>query len=367
MVSNYMGTKGLLRYFPPPHFLAPPTSGVAISDQAIRILKFKRTIRGLIPIMYGERLLQPGIIKDGDVAKPLELKEVLVEARHHFGLEHVSISIPDDKAYVFRADVPDISDTLIRNNLELRLEEFIPLSASDAVFDFAKLENSTEKAGFMTVGVTAISTGIVEHFSDVLWSAGLFPRSFKIESQAINQAIIPPGDPRTFLILNFGNSITNVAVVKNSVVLFTSTVAIGGDAFTTAIRKYFSVDLEEAEQIKEDGSFFKNKDNLDLFTSIVNTLSVLRDEINRVLVYWHEYQARVNESSGGKIDTILLCGRDAAVNGFREYLSSTMEINVEISNVWMNAFSFDAYVPQMTFRESLNYAAPIGLALSHPE
>ncbi len=362
-----MATKGLLKYFPPPHFLSPPTAGLSISDQAVRTVRFRRTAKGLLPVTVGEQSLPEGLVAAGDIANEKELVPLLAKFRETHGLEYVAVSIPEEKAYVFRTEVPDVSDILIRNNLELRLEEFVPLAAREAVFDFTRIEGGESRPGFVTIGVAALPAKTVASFVNVLSAAGLLPLSLEIESQAVSQAVVPKRDHRTFLVLNVGIRATNVSIVHGNVVHFTSTIAIGGDTFTTAITKYFKVTPAEAEGIKEEGSFLKTKDNIDLFTSMVNTLSVLRDEINRVLVYWHEYQERSGSEQHTVIDTVLLCGRDAAINGFREYLTSAMKVNVEIANVWANAFSFDAYVPPVTFRESLSFAAPIGLALARPE
>jgi hypothetical protein len=61
----------------------------------------------------------------------------------------------------------------------------------------------------------------------------------------------------------------------------------------------------------------------------------------------------------------VLCGRDAGLVGFEEYLSFPLKIPVEVANVWQNVFSYNDYVPPISFLDSLDYASAVGLALQH--
>jgi len=59
----------------------------------------------------------------------------------------------------------------------------------------------------------------------------------------------------------------------------------------------------------------------------------------------------------------LLCGGDANLIGFPEYLSYELKLPVEIGNPWINILSFEKRIPEIELRESLSYAIALGLAL----
>ncbi len=94
----------------------------------------------------------------------------------------------------------------------------------------------------------------------------------------------------------------------------------------------------------------------------MNTVSVVKDEIKKLIFYWQTHRDQNNEP-GKKIDSIILCGKNAGIIGFDEYLSLTTKTRVILANVWSNTFSFDDYIPPIQFRDSLNFAAVAGLAL----
>jgi len=346
---------GFLKYFPTPRFLAQPAVGLAISDQAVRFVLLKHfDDGGLKPIIYGERLLPAGALLGGDIARAKEIIEILKELKKGWPTPYVAVSVPEEKAFLFKTEVPMMAEKYIRGNLDLHLEEFVPIASHEAVFDFELIGPSKIKTDSLDIGVAVLSQKIVSHFVGVLEVAGIKPLSLEVEPQAVARSLIRQGDQRTVLIINFGGVSTGLAIVGHNVVQYSSTLNIGGNTFSSALRKSITTTDKEA-----DG-------NIEKFSSLLGTLSVLRDEINRLLVYWREHRVLADGGTGNKIELIILCGRDSSINGFREYISASVNLPVTVGNVWANTFSFDDYVPSIQFSDSLGYAAAIGLALRRP-
>ena len=49
--------------------------------------------------------------------------------------------------------------------------------------------------------------------------------------------------------------------------------------------------------------------------------------------------------------------------GLPEFLSYELKMKVELGNPWVNAVSFEDYIPEIERRDSLAYSTVIGLAL----
>lgn len=345
-----MIASGFLKYFPPPRFLAQPAIGLAISDQAIRFVLLKHfDDDGLKPILYGERSLPVGSLLNGDIVKPQEIIEILKDLKKGWPTPYATVSVPEEKAFLFKTEVPAMAEKYIRGNLDLHLEEFVPFASGEVVFDFELIGQSKIKANSLDIGVAVLPQKVVTHFVDVLEAAGVKPLSLEVEPQAVARALISRGDSQTTLIINFGGVSTGLAIVGHNVVQYSSTLNVGGKTFS-------------AKGKETDG-------NIGRFSSLLGTLSVLRDEVNRLLIYWKEHRmlaSGVTNATGDKIESVILCGRDTNINGFREYISASVNLPVIVGNVWANAFSFDEYVPPIQFNDSLGYAAAVGLALHRP-
>lgn len=143
---------------------------------------------------------------------------------------------------------------------------------------------------------------------------------------------------------------------------FTSTLDIGGRSLNEAIQKSFKVGAEEAEKIKETYGLVRNGENKEIFPVLLNSVSVLRDEIVKHFLYWNTHKDEEGNTRP-PIKKIIFCGGDSNLLGLAEYISISMKTPVEMGNVWINIANTDKYIPEISFRESLSFAAALGLAL----
>lgn len=353
--------ENIFKYFPVPEFLSLAHVGVDISSTSIRFVGLKKGINFLELDSYGEHELPTTLVQIENLRANKDVVAALKKLRRTHGLNFVEVSIPEDKAYLFITDVPMGDDASIRNTIEFHLEENVPISLSDAVFDY-NIISKTDKTA--SVAVSVVPLGVAEDYIGLFSDCGMTPVSFLIENQALSKSIIKKGDRNSYLVVNLGLVKTVLSVVSEELVQFTSTINIGSEDFTQAIMKEFKVTKEEAQKIKVEKGFSQSKENEPLFVSLINTASALKDEISRIHLYWQSYQEKMKEiKSISPIHSIILVGRDASIAGFREYLAISIKTEVELANVWRNVLSFESKIPPIQYLDSLNYATAIGLAL----
>lgn len=362
-LSTHIKHRIFNQFFPPPKFLDMPAVGLDISDDAVTALELVRHKSAFAVGRFGRRLLPPGSIFGGYVHDKDAVVGELRKLKDTLKLDFVNASLSEEKAYLFKVKIPRVSPKEIRGVIEFKLEENVPIPARDTIFDYAVITQMGHDIGdHLDVGVTVLPTKVVDTYTELLDAADLVPLSFEIEAQAISRSVISKGDRDTYLVVNFGESKTGLFIVSDEVVHFTSTVAIGGSHITEAIAKYLAINIDEAVRIKHEHAAFKDKRNVDLFLSLMNAISVLKDEMSKLSVYWNTHRDLTGEL-GKKITKIILCGRDSGLTGLVDYLALAFESPVEVSNVWRNTFSLDDALPPLSFDESLDYSAAIGLAL----
>jgi len=131
---------------------------------------------------------------------------------------------------------------------------------------------------------------------------------------------------------------------------------------TNVIQKSFKISFEEAEKMKQKYGLGRDSENKEMFSVLLNGVSVLRDEISRHFLFWH-----TNREEDGierpLVRKIILCGGDSNLIGFSDYLSVSMKTKVDIANVWVNIGDTEECIPEMNFEQSLSYSTAIGLAL----
>ncbi|MDP3996587.1 MAG: pilus assembly protein PilM [bacterium] len=349
------------RHVPPPKFLTMPATGIDVSDHKIRFIKFTEKGNHRKIKYFGEMSVPAGAISDGYINDRETVKKLLVELKEKENVNYVNVSFPEEKAFLFKTQIPKTAGEDISTAVEFRIEENVPISAGDCVFDYM-VDESRENHSHVDVGVSVLPKKTVETYISVFKEAGLRPKLFTIEAQAITNAVIPKDEKTAVVVVNLKEDKTGIYIIRDKIVHFTSTVAIGGDAITKALGKNLSISQEEAKRLKDESSFNRDGKNTEMFSSLVDTVSALKDEVGKVLTYWKTH-VETHGDGDGNLSKIILCGRDAGIDGFPEYLASALNANVSVGEVWENAFDPSEYVPPISFFDSLDYAAAIGVAL----
>lgn len=349
------------KFFPTPAFLGMPSFGLDISDESIKFVFMSNTKDGIRLKQYGERKMPAGIIESGKITDSKRLVEVLTALRKEEGVRAVRVSLPEEQVYLFKMRLEKEGLVSIREGIELSLEEHIPMPAIDTIFDYDIISDEPRS---LLLQVAAIPKNIIEEYLAVFQASSISVISLELEAQAISRAVVKEGDRDSYMLVDFGEQRTGIFIVSKGIVMFTSTLDLGGAMLNGMIAKNFKVSEEEAERMKKEFGLQRNVENKEIFAVLLNSVSILRDEIVKHFLYWHTHQdedGKVNDP----IKKIILCGGDSNLIGLPDYLSVSLKTKVELANVWMNIVNTKEEVPEISMRNALSYASAIGLALGN--
>lgn len=307
--------------FPPPKYLSMPSIGLSLSDSHIRFVSLRPAEGSFVLGTYAERELPVGAVDAGYVHKPDEIVKVLKALKKEFGLKFVEVTLPEEKAFVYKTQVPAGNNAELKSSVEFTIEENVPVMANEAVSDFTILNKITDqnKEDLM---VAIVPQKVVDTYTALFTQADLVVKAFELESQAIARSVISIGDPNLYLIVNFERFKTGFYVSLGNTILFTSTIQA------------------------------TNKD-----------LTLITEEIDKIFLHIKSDKKLESKNQGGSIAEIILCGEGAVGEGVREHIWTSVGIPVEVANVWRNIFVFNEYVPDISQKDSLPFAAAVGLAL----
>lgn len=349
-------------FFNAPKFLSMPAVGLDISADALRFIELEKGNDGVLRVTrYATRNFPLGIISGGHIRDRKKLQDVIASIAKEYRLTFAHIALPEEQAYLANIRIPRVSPAEIRDVIELRLEEHVPISGADAVFDYVVVgEGKGIKKDSIDVVVSVLTQAVVEEYLDIFSETGITPKAFEFESQAMARAIIPRGDNGTFLVIDIGKMITDIFVSANGVVQFSASLDIGGHNMTQAIEKAMAVSYEEAEALKIKHGLVGGEGAGPVNAALMSVMSDLRTRLMRHYSYW---QTHHGEKVGGNIERVYITGGVANLKGVTEYLSMGLDVKVVLANPWVNVCSFEDYIPPITNHESHGYSASIGLAL----
>lgn len=349
----------LHRLFPTPAFLAAPIVGVDFSDTKIRFVRLAQGIKGLLPEQFGEAAIPEGCMQGGRVIDQARFTEFLTQLQKKHHILFARIAVPESQVYSFTLALDAVAQEDIRSAIELVIEDNIPLRAIETVFDFEVLSKNEKN---IVVQVAAIAESVSETFLATFSSAGITVIGFELEGQAVARAVLAPQNKGSYMVVDFGAKRTGVTIITAGTAVYTSTIEFGGRNLIQLLVDELKVSPEEAELLKREYGLSSNGEHKNVFTILSSGLGMVRDEINRRYIYWHEKKNILGTFPA--IDTVYLCGGHSNIRGLPDYLSMVLKLNVVHANPWINCVSLDEEIPQMSYDASMSYVTAIGLSLA---
>lgn len=303
-----------------------PHAGLDVSDDAIRCIEYHQTWNGLIISKFATQELSPGLIDGGDIKDEKAFVSILRTFAHTNALGYVKVSLPEEKAYLFQTEVPSANFSSIAQNIEFKLDQNVPLSAADALFQFDLMPKAVSGEVLRT-SVSVVPRTYVEKYISLLRQADVLPVAFEVTPKSIVAACTPRYEPGTRLIVHIMKKKTGLYIVSEGVVCFTSTIGWGSDELS-ASEKATSPDM-------------------------------LTTEINRVYSYW----LTRSDIHVGISEIVVVGSRAEACEHLLHTHGGEALSHSVLPDVWRNAFNINTYVPPITHSESFAYAIAAGLAL----
>lgn len=358
-------SRTLARFFPTPRSLTPNGSGIDITDTSIKWVTLAPFGTHSHVSSIGQHALDAGIVTDGTVKNVEALSRVLAEVKKQAGnARYAHASLPEEEAFVFSMHVPEGSsyDEII-NMVEFELEGRVPIPVSEAVYDFDVVERHDDGSGF-EIGVVAFAREIAEGYVQSFEDAGMQLLSLEIEARSIARAVSRRGggDPIT-LLADIGKGRTGLAIIKNGIPIFTSTVNVGGELMTKATIETLGLSPAEAEVFKnEHGLVVTDPTHAKAAAAIEKVAAALAEEIAKHYRFWdtrrNEHGERVTP-----VGRIQLVGGSTNLKGLPDYIAGKVHAPTERPNVWRNIYSFEEHIPPINRRASLQFVTAVGLAL----
>jgi len=354
--------------------------GLSISDSAVKIANLEKKGRFLKLSSWGEFFLEKGAIEEGEIKNEdifaKQLNGFLIKIKgEKLKTKNVIISLPEKKAFFTIIQMPKMKKEELDMAVPFEVENYVPFSAEEIYSDFQIIKPLKNSLDHLDILVGVIPKKIVDPYVNCVKKAGLFPSALEIEPQSICRSLIKKEiSPFPVLIIDFEEDYTNLIIFSGYSIRFAFSMPISSFQLNQAVSKSLNIDLKEAEKmkIKHGLQINSNKDKTKdketakkVSEAMIPILSDLAGQIKKYIGYYQthsEHQHLIEKSQS--IEKIIVCGKEANLKGLISFLSFSLNMPLEIANPWINILPEPLKeVPDMSFEESLGYAAPLGLAL----
>ncbi|MCE5193759.1 MAG: type IV pilus assembly protein PilM [Candidatus Cryosericum sp.] len=346
---------------------ATPIIGVDIGSSTIKVAQFKREKNALSLVNFGVVPTPEGAIEEGKIVKGDAIGEALgtLLSLHSLVGKRVSASVSGQLVTVRQVTVDEIPRQPLGDIVKWEIEKHISYPIEDAVFDYQVLSRSHADDGGVKANclVAAAPLEIVNALVGVIRKTKLEPVFIEVEPFAELRLVDyvaykrPDLDAKTIVMVNIGATITSINVSDQSMIRLTRMIPFGGSRISRAISAAMGVNIERAEELKQETVNVNPDANLEAGSeaerATAAALPVIDDlvlEIRRSLNY---YTTRFESD---RPLHLILSGGTANLKGIADYIELSTGFTVEINRLLLDVAKYD---PSMFAESYLNQMAPM--------
>jgi len=162
------------------------------------------------------------------------------------------------------------------------------------------------------------------------------------------------------MIVDFGAKSTNIAISKNTQLVFSRSVATAGEAFTRAISQNLTMEAKQAEEYKKAYGLSVSQQEGKVGQALRPIFAIVAEEIKKAI---HFYQT---EEKGEPPSAVVLAGGTSGMPGIVPALSGLLGMEVIIGNPFTKVV-VDPSVAKALLSYQPLYSVAVGLGLREEE
>lgn len=279
--------------------------------------------------------LEAGIVRDGEITDTDGLAEAIRRLyREHRGLgKQVRVGVANQKIVVRVLDLPPISDEKeLDAAVRFHAQDQLPMPLDQAVIDYQRLDVVEGDGGpRQRVLLVAARRDMVDRVLSAVRSAGLRPAGVDLSAFAMIRALYRPGPAEDFVLYLSIGGLTNLAVAKGPLCLFTRASGGGLERLAVELAERKALTLEHSRGWLTHVGMEQPLENVEGDPEIVaETRQVLSEGVRRIAAeIRNSLDYHQGQGSDAAVTRAVLTGPAAAVPGFAAALSSNLGMPVE--------------------------------------
>jgi type IV pilus assembly protein PilM len=341
--------------------------GVDIGSTAARAAEIAFGSSGPALIRAAQVPLPAGAVENGEVRQPELVGEALKElwTRGGFKTKQVVLGVGNQRVVVREVALPWLPEKELRDSLAYQVQEFIPMSADEAVLDFDPLgefeEDGRRMLRLLLVAAQRVMVSTVVEATD---HAGLQPIGLDLVPLALVRAVGTYGEGLEDeargdeAVIDVGAHVTSVCVHDNGLTRFVRILPLGGRNVTLAVSTALKLSEEDAELLKRGEDVPDGPSPGEVRKVAIDRAAGLVDEIRSSLEF---YSA---QAPGAKVDRVVITGGGSKLDGFFDLIGERIPLPIEHGRALGRVESRLALSAEAL--EEADWALPVAVGLAIP-
>lgn len=336
--------------------------GLDIGSSAVKLVELREGKEGAYQLVRaGLEGLSPEAIVDGSIMDSSLVVEAISRLLASTGVkgQNVAVSVAGHSVIVKKILLPMMPEEELSESIRWEAEQYVPFDINDVYLDYVVLDPGAV-GETMSVLLVAAKREKVDDLKNVITQAGRISSLVDVDVFALQNCYevnygLDPG--RVVALVNIGASVMNVNVVAQGQTVFWRDITFGGNQFTDALQKAYSLNFEQAEALKK-GEPVAGQNAQSIQPVLTGVSEDAAAELQKTLDF---FQAT---SGADRVDSIVVSGGGSKVAHFEDTLKDKFGLPVEVLNPFRSIFTDDRAVDAAWLSESSpSLAIAVGLGV----
>jgi len=268
--------------------------------------------------------------------------------------KNVAVALPESAVFSRVLTIPKVSDSEVQDAVYWQLKQFLPYPIEEVQSDYTPL--TVDPDGKRKILAVAAPKKLVDLYVNVLELAGLTPVAIESETLSIIRAVKYAHDIKDAVVLDFGATTTDMAIMKDGELFFSQSISTGSDLLTKALVNEFQLSYSQAEEYKRVYGMRSDAVDGKIRNALKPVLDMISTEILRGIEF---YKTKVGAVPP---NTAILVGEASLLPALSDYLNSILGYEVVVSDPW-RPIIVSNNVAELVSKSSPAFAVSIGLCL----
>ncbi|MEE2652924.1 MAG: pilus assembly protein PilM [Pseudomonadota bacterium] len=309
--------------------------GVDISSSAVKVLELSRSGEKLRVESYAVMSLPPQSVVEKNVVEVEAVGEIIkaVYNRSRSKVTKAAAAVPGSAVITKMLRMPaDMNDNAMEAQISLEADQYIPYPLDEVALDFEVVDVAEDEPDQVEVMLVACRRDNVDSRVEALEIGGLEPKVMDVEAYAVERSFelmapqIGVDENTVVAIVDIGASMTSLSVIVDGETVYTRDQVFGGRQLTEEIQRRYGLSAEEAGLAKKQGGLSDDYDS----EVLAPFKEAAIQQVSRSLQFFF------SASQYSAVDTILLAGGVAAMQGLAEMVEERLGVNTVVANPFAN-------------------------------
>ena len=304
--------------------------GLDVGSSAVKLVELKEAKDGKFQLIRaGLEPLSPEAIVDGAIMDSSLVVETIARLLASTGVknQNMAVAVSGHSVIVKKIQLPTMPEEELAESIRWEAEQYVPFDINDVYLDYVVVDPGA-LGDSMGVLLVAAKKEKVDDFKNVVTQAGRIPALVDYDAFALQNCYeVNYGidTTRVIALVNIGASVMNVNILAQGQTVFWRDITFGGNQFTEALQKAFSLNFEQAESLKR-GEPVAGQTRSSIEPVLRGVSEDAAAELQKTLDF---FQAT---SGADKVDSIVIAGGGAKVSRLDDVLRDKFGLSVEILN-----------------------------------